>query len=108
MYKEPDLFNRCIAISPAVPWDDGFINQVDNEFFASKNQPASKLFISYGENESHAFVSAVSKYQNKIEKSKYEDFNLMNFSVENMGHAGSKSIGYAQGLVWAWKDINPD
>lgn len=108
MYKEPGLFNRCIANSPAVPWANGFINQVDKEFFVSKNQQASRMFISYGANENPGFVAAVSDYQNKIKSRKHQNLNLMNFTVENMGHAGAKSSGYAQGLVWIWKDIKPD
>lgn len=105
MYKEPNLFNRYIAISPAVPWNDTFINQLDNEFSKSTNQLNSRVFISYGKNENPSFTLAVSEFQNKLENRKYQKLNLMNYVVENMGHAGSKSTGYSQGLVWVWKDI---
>lgn len=108
MYKEPDLFNRCIAISPAIPWDKGFINQLDDEFFKSNKKFNARVFISYGENENADFVSAVSNFQKKAGNRKNHGVKLMNYSVENMGHAGSKSFGYAQGFVWAWKDIKPD
>lgn len=106
MYKEPNLFNRYIAISPAVPWNNTFINQLDNEFSKSTNQLNSRVFISYGKNENPSFALAVSEFQNKLENRKYQNLNLMNYVVENMGHAGSKSTGYSQGLVWVWKDID--
>lgn len=108
MYEAPDLFNRCIAISPAVRWNDGVIDKIDNEFFKSKNKLDSRVFISYGENESHSFILAVSDFQNKLQNRKYDKLNLKNFIVENMGHAGTKSFGYAQGLVWTWEDVSPN
>lgn len=108
MFKEPQLFNRCIAISPAVPWDEGFIYQLDNDFSKLNKELNSRVFISYGENEDPGFVTAVSGFQKSFESRKYQNLKLMNFPVENMGHAGTKSYGYAQGLVWVWKDLKPD
>lgn len=106
MYKEPHLFNRCVAISPAVPWGKGMINQVDDDFFKLNKEFNLRLFISYGDNEDPSFISAVSNFQNKVGSRKESNFKVMNFSVENMGHAGAKASGYAQGLTWVWKDIN--
>jgi predicted alpha/beta superfamily hydrolase len=104
MYKEPGLFGRCVAISPSVFWNNGFINQVENDFFESGSELDSRVFISYGENEKHGFVLAVSDFQKRLEDRNYRKLHLMNFVVPNMGHAGSKAIGYAQGLVWIWKE----
>jgi hypothetical protein len=61
-----------------------------------------------GKNEDSNFASAVSDFQRKVGDRKDSNFKVMNFSVENMGHAGAKSSGYAQGLIWAWKDIKPN
>ncbi len=107
MYNEPQLFKRCIAVSPAIPWDNEYISQVDDEFFKSNSKFNARLFISHGKNEAQAFVASVSKFQNKIKNRKGSNLQLMNYSVENMAHAGAKASAYAQGLVWAWKDIQP-
>lgn len=107
MYKEPHLFKRCVAISPAIPWNNEFINQVDDDFFKLNKTLNARVFISYGKNEDTNFVSVVSKFQNKLGDRKDNNLKVMNFSVENMGHAGAKSSGYAQGLIWVWKDIAP-
>ncbi|MES2826414.1 MAG: alpha/beta hydrolase-fold protein [Pseudomonadota bacterium] len=105
MYKEPHLFNRCVAISPAVPWDKGMIHQIDDNFFKLNKEFNARLFISYGKNEDPSFISAVSDFQHKVGNRKGSNLKVMNFSVENMGHAGAKASSYAQGLTWAWKDI---
>jgi hypothetical protein len=107
MYSEPQLFNRCIAVSPAIPWDNEYISQVDDKFFKSNSKFNARLFISYGQNEAKTFVASVSEFQNKIKSRKGSNLQLMNYSVGNMAHAGAKASAYAQGLVWAWKDIQP-
>jgi len=108
MYKEPQLFNRCIAISPAIGWDDGFINQMDDGFFKLNKNFSARVFISHGTNENPEFILAVSDFQKKVENRKDRNVKLMNFTVDNMAHAGAKPFGYAHGLIWAWKDIRPN
>ena len=107
MYNEPELFKRCIAVSPAIPWDNEYISQLDDKFFKANKKLSARLFISYGQNESAPFVASVSEFQNKIKNRKDSNLQLMIHSAENMGHAGTKASAYAQGLVWAWKDIQP-
>lgn len=108
MYKEPQLFNRCVAISPAVPWHKGIINQMYDDFFKSNQKFSGRVFISYGKNENPNFVSAVIEFQKKVDDKKNDNVKLMNVSVENMGHAGAKASGYAQGLSWVWQDLEPN
>jgi len=107
MYSEPELFKRCIAVSPAIPWDNGYISQLDDRFFKANKKISARLFISFGQNESAPFVASVSEFQNKIKNRKDSNLQLMIYSAENMGHAGTKASAYTQGLVWAWKDIQP-
>ncbi|MFC3114410.1 alpha/beta hydrolase [Cellvibrio fontiphilus] len=107
MYSEPDLFKRCIAVSPAVSWDDEYISQLDDKFFKANSKFSGRLFISHGANEAPAFVTSVSGFQDKVKNRKDSNLQLMNYRVENMAHAGAKASAYAQGLVWAWKDIQP-
>ncbi len=107
MYSEPELFKRCIAVSPAIPWDNKYINQLDDKFFKENKKINARLFISYGKNESAPFVASVSEFQNKLKSRNDSNLQLMSYSAENMGHAGTKASAYAQGLVWAWKDIQP-
>jgi len=107
MYSEPELFKRCIAVSPAIPWNNEYISQMDDKFFKANKKFSARLFISYGQNESAPFVTSVSEFQNKIKNRKDSNLQLMIYSAENMGHAGTKASAYAQGLVWAWKDIQP-
>jgi uncharacterized protein len=49
MYSEPHLFDRCVAISPSVPWDKGVINQLNDDFLESNKMFNARVFISYGE-----------------------------------------------------------
>lgn len=107
MYNEPQLFKRCIAVSPAIPWDSEYISQVDDKFFKSNSKFNARLFISYGQNESPSFVASVSEFQNKLKNRKAPNLQLMTYSSENMAHAGTKASAYSQGLVWVWKDIAP-
>jgi predicted alpha/beta superfamily hydrolase len=105
MYSEPQLFKRCIAVSPATQWHKGYINQLDDEFFKSNNKLNARLFISYAQKENAEFAASVAALQRKLENRKTPQLQLMNYSVENMRHAGAKAAAYAQGLAWVWADI---
>lgn len=107
MYSEPELFKRCVAISPATQWHREYISQLDDEFFKSNKTLNVRLFISYAQNENAEFVASVAGFQNKLENRKMPQLQLMNYSVENMRHAGAKASAYAQGLAWVWADIKP-
>jgi predicted alpha/beta superfamily hydrolase len=108
LYSDPSFFKRYIAISPATLWDDGFIGKLDDSFFSLNKELSARVFISYGEKEDENFSGAVAEFQKKIEDRQYKKIHLANYMVKNMGHAGSKSSGYAEGLVWIWKDIKAD
>lgn len=104
MYQEPSFFNRCIAISPSVRWHNGFLNSVDEEFAKLHKPLNARVFISYAANEDVNFIATIADFQRQLVDRSYAQLTLKNYVVENMGHAGAKSIGYAQGMAWVWSD----
>ena len=107
MYEDPEFFDRYLAISPAAIWDNGYLARRDADY-AKKNQTLkARAFISYGTDEYKPFADAIIEYQKIIKKRSYKDLALMNYRMEGLRHTGVKGDGFAQGLMFVWKDIAP-
>lgn len=108
MYEKPQLFRRHIAISPATPWDLGYIFRRDNEYAASSDSLPARLFVAYGGGEYVPYREAVVRYQEKLAAREYQGLELLNWAVEGERHGGVAVEGWIRGLRWVFKDITPE
>jgi len=108
MYEDPAFFDRYIAISPAVSWDNNYVARRDAEYAKKHNSLNARAFISYGSAEYKPFADPIVDYQKQIEARKYKGLQLKNYKMEGLRHAGVKGEGFVHGLMWGWKDIAPE
>ncbi|MDQ8204392.1 alpha/beta hydrolase-fold protein [Pelagicoccus sp. SDUM812003] len=107
MYEKPELFDRFISISPATVWDDGYIFRKDEAFAQSGAPLPVRLFLSYGGGEYSAYSEPIAKFQTVLMQRAYEDFALLNWTMEGERHGGVAAEGWTRGLRWAFRDITP-
>lgn len=107
MYKNPQLFERYIAISPAVEWDREYLAKLDREFNKTSKTLPARLFLSYGSDEYHQFRDPIIRFQKQLAGRNYKNFALQNHVMEGLRHTGVKGDGYVRGLMWVWKDQAP-
>lgn len=108
MYQEPEFFDRYIAISPAVIWDDEYLFKLDATYASKHKGLNARLFISYGTAEYQPFSQPIAKFQQQIQQRNYQGLALQNYQMQGLRHTAVKGEGYAHGLIWAWKDITPE
>lgn len=107
MYKKPELFERYIAISPGVTWDNNSLLEIDNAYSKEFESLPVRLFLSAGGDEYTPFRDAILNLQKQIETKNYKDFSLLNFVIEGERHSGVCAEGYTRGLRWVFKDLSP-
>jgi predicted alpha/beta superfamily hydrolase len=107
MYQRPELFNRYIALSPAVLWDDNLMFRVDDEFAADQEALPARLFIAYGTAETPTFAGPIIEFQQKIANRHYQGLALLNHEVEGERHGSACIEGYSRGMRWVFKDLAP-
>ena len=107
MYEKPDVFNRYIAISPAVVWDDNYMLKVDDRYAEGHDSLPVRLFLSQGGDEYRPFRQPIVDFQMKLADRNYKEMALLNYTIEGERHSGVKSEGYSRGLRWVFKDIAP-
>lgn len=107
MYERPTLFKRFIAISPHTGWDKQYLFKRDDSFAANNKSLPVRLFLTQGSEEYPLFRDPIIAFQQKIAERHYQDFALLNYTIEGEDHSGTKSEGYSRGLRWVFKDIAP-
>lgn len=107
LYRQPDLFGRYIAISPAVEWDRSYVLSVDAEHFKSSKKLDGKLFLSYGTDEYRPFRDPIIRFQKQLARRNYKGLQLYNHKMEGLRHTAVKAEGYTRGLMFVWQDMAP-
>lgn len=107
MYQEPEFFDRYIAISPAVGWDDNYLFQLDKAYAKKHKALPARVFVSLGTAEYAPFRDPIAQFQKTFDARGYQGLQLLNYSMEGLRHASVKADGYTHGLMWVFKDITP-
>ncbi len=107
MYRQPELFGRYIAISPAVEWDSGYLFAVDAEHDKASKKLEATLFLSYGTDEYKPFRDPIIRFQKQLVRRKYKGLQLTNYKMEGLRHTAVKAEGYTRGLMFVWQDMAP-
>jgi predicted alpha/beta superfamily hydrolase len=107
MFHETNLFNRYLVTSPAVPWADEVTFKYEKEFAAANTKLPVRLFIGIGEYEDPAVLN---KFESVLKSRNYTGLNLKTRVLEEVGHSGTKPLGYSWGLqyVFARPELNID
>ena len=100
LFKAPVFFQNYVLTSPATPWDQDVIYKIEEEYGNKNKSLPVRLYMAVGEAED---VAVFNKWANTLKARKYLGLHLQTKILENIGHSGTKPIGYTQGLQWAFK-----
>jgi predicted alpha/beta superfamily hydrolase len=101
MFTEPGLFQRYVATTPALGWDNEVIYQYEKAYFDKKPVSPAKLFITMGEVERS--LPVFQKFVKHLEGRNYKNLQMKPRVLENTGHSGNKGEGYARGLQYIFE-----
>lgn len=101
LFTQPALFQRYVAASPAVAWDNGILSQYAKTYFSHKENPPARLFLCVGGVERGAPV--FENFVKELEARKPFSLQIQSRVLENTGHSGTKGEGYARGLQFIFQ-----
>lgn len=101
LFTEPGLFQRYIAATPAIGWDNEVIYQYEKKYFESKPVANARVFICEGGVERG--VPAYEKFVKHLTGRNYKNLQIQSKILENTGHSGTKGEGYARGLQYVFQ-----
>jgi len=99
MFHETNLFSRYLVTSPAVAWDNGVVNSYEKEFALKNTKLPIKLYIGIGQYED---PTALNNFVNVLKSRNYTGFNLKTRVLEDVGHSGTKPLGYTWGIQYVF------
>lgn len=76
LFRQPDLFKRYVAISPALSWDDGFILKQEINFFEREKILGAIIYTAVGSLENEVFVEPWNQLVNKMKERNYAGLEL--------------------------------
>jgi predicted alpha/beta superfamily hydrolase len=103
MLTKTELFNAYISISPAVQWDNFYLNKVENFYHNGNNVLPVSLYMTVGEKE--GLNGPVKKFDEILRSRNYEKFRYKFRELENTYHAGSKPEGFQRGLQFIFEPL---
>ncbi|MFA7227524.1 MAG: alpha/beta hydrolase-fold protein [Melioribacteraceae bacterium] len=86
LFREPSLFNRYIAVSPALLWDNEFVLRRENIFFADNKILNAVVYTAVGEKEGEEFVSSWKRLTSKMKERNYMGLDLRIETAESESH----------------------
>ena len=107
MYEKPGLFERFIAISPAVGWGDKYLFSRDAQRAEAKRPLPVRLYLSEGGDEYAPFRDPIVAFQKQLKKRGHQGMHLMNATIAGCRHTGVKAEAYTRGLQWVFDDMAP-
>jgi uncharacterized protein len=107
LYQKPAVFQRFVAINPAVIGNDNALNMLDAQQKRESKTLTARVFISHGSEEYTPFRDAIIRFKQQIQKRHYTGLLLRNQVLDGMGHTGGKGEAYGKGLLWVLQDLTP-
>jgi hypothetical protein len=101
LFAHSDMFNRYVAASPAITWDNNVLYKYEEQYHDNASNPSAKLFMCVGGVE--LSVSGFEKLTSFLNSRNYVNLQIESKILENTGHSGTKGEGYARGLQFLFK-----
>jgi len=86
LFKEPELFKRYVAISPALLWDNGLLLKQEEKFSKDHNSLASIIYTAVGSLESELFKEPWKQLISNLKSRGYADMKLKSEIAEGETH----------------------
>ena len=101
MLNGTELFQRYVATSPAIGWDNENIYLHENKYLDRHPKDTVRLFVAQGELEGG--VPRFEKFMKLLVSRNYPGFSIRSKVLDNMGHSGGKAEGYTRGLQFVFE-----
>ncbi len=100
LFHEPNLFERYVLTSPALPWDNGVIYGYEKDFAEKKTAKPARVFMGVGAYEDTAtFLNFVQLLKSR----NYAGLSVEGRVLPGVGHSGTKALGYTWGLQYVFE-----
>jgi predicted alpha/beta superfamily hydrolase len=86
LFKEPELFNKIVALSPALRWDNSYALKQEQKFAKSKTSLNVKLYTAVGALESNDFIDELNKMTAAIRSRNYSGLFMKEEVIPNETH----------------------
>jgi predicted alpha/beta superfamily hydrolase len=96
LFQHPETFNRYIAGSPSLWWDNGVLFKYEREFAEGRSGLAAKVFISVGFLEPEYMVTRVKQMADTLKSRNYNGLELTHALLDGETHMSC--IGHAMNL----------
>jgi len=103
LFQYPELFQRYFAGSPSIDWDEPYMFKLENDFAASHQDMAVKLFMCVGGLESESYINNMEQMTKLLRSRNYPSLELETFVFENETHGSTISASVARGLKILYK-----
>lgn len=86
LFKEPGLFKRYIAISPALLWDGGLLLKQEENFFENHKSLKSIIYTAVGSRENDSFTAPWKQLISNLKSRGYDSMKLQTEIAEGETH----------------------
>ncbi len=100
-FSEPGLFQRYVAASPAVGWDNEAIYQYEKQYADKTPASPARLYLCVGGVERG--VPVFEKFADRLMGRQYKSVQVQKQVLQNIGHSGTKGEGYERGLQYVFE-----
>lgn len=104
LFRNPDLFNRYIIVSPSVWFSDGIIFDYEEEFFSNHKDMDASVYLSVGEDESQRMRDGSIKLSNKLAKREYPHLRFRSSLVPEENHRSLFPYAFSRGMRFVFSE----
>ncbi len=102
LLNEPDLFERYVAPSSALHWDDGVIFQYEKALAEQRSDLPIKLFLTAGEFEGEGMIKPMQKLEKAMASRNYKGLSIETMVVKGARHSSVKPESFMRGLRYVF------
>jgi predicted alpha/beta superfamily hydrolase len=102
LFQQPSPFNRFVANSPSLWYDDQLMFKTERAFAAQHQQLNAKLFTSSGSYEEESNPPMYANFIQQLKASNYKGFEMESFVVDKTGHGSEPPYAISRGLQFVF------
>jgi uncharacterized protein len=102
------MFNACIAISPSLYWDSGFLNRTADEKIGTMNLKYKQYYFSIGGNETPSDIGEAHTFAQTLKIKSPAELRWKFDYIENEDHGSQTTIALYNGLRFIYDGWNYD
>lgn len=101
LFADTQTFQRYVAATPAIGWDNEVIYRYEKEYFDKHAASPAKLYMTVGGVEKG--VPDFEKLVKHLNSRNYKSLQIKASVLENTGHSGAKAETYTRGLQYVFE-----